>query len=104
MEHHARGGCTLGHWSGQPKPLNGLKAVCFFGGTYDNSNPFEGVDKYIDLDIADDVGIQALRRIKAEGIKRHQLGVILDDDSLRDGHGIWYDIHAGDAEGATSAG
>ena len=93
---------------GNPNPAERIEGgmLSFGGDTDDNSNPFEvRLDKYIDLDIADDVvGIQALRRIKAEGIKRHQLGVILDDESLRDGHGIWYDIHAGDAEGTTSAG
>jgi glycine cleavage system aminomethyltransferase T len=32
--------------------------------------------------VADDVvGIQALRRIKAEGVKRHQLGLILDGNT-----------------------
>ncbi|WP_333868043.1 glycine cleavage T C-terminal barrel domain-containing protein [Cypionkella sp.] len=50
------------------------------GDTDDMTNPFEvRLGKYVDLDVADDVvGIQALRRIKAEGIKRHQLGLVLD--------------------------
>lgn len=50
------------------------------GDTDDATNPFEvRMDKYIDLDVADDVvGIHALRQIKANGVKRHQLGVILD--------------------------
>ena len=52
------------------------------GDTDDETNPFEvRLGKYVDLDVPDDVvGIQALRRIKAEGIKRHQLGLILDGD------------------------
>jgi glycine cleavage system aminomethyltransferase T len=52
------------------------------GDTDDVTNPFEvRLGKYVDLDVPDDVvGIQALRRIKAEGIKRHQLGVILEGD------------------------
>jgi glycine cleavage system aminomethyltransferase T len=52
------------------------------GDTDDATNPFEvRLGKYVDLDVPDDVvGIQALRRIKVEGIKRHQLGVILDGD------------------------
>jgi glycine cleavage system aminomethyltransferase T len=52
------------------------------GDTDDDTNPFEvRLGKYIDLHVAEDVvGIQALRRIKAEGIKRHQLGVILEGD------------------------
>jgi glycine cleavage system aminomethyltransferase T len=50
------------------------------GDTDDVTNPFEvRLGKYVDLDVPDDViGIQALRRIKAEGVKRHQLGLILD--------------------------
>lgn len=52
------------------------------GDTDDDTNPFEvWLGKYVDLDVADDVvGIQALRRIKVEGVKRHQLGLILDGD------------------------
>jgi glycine cleavage system aminomethyltransferase T len=52
------------------------------GDTDDDTNPFEvRLGKYVDLDVPDDVvGIQALRRIKAEGVKRHQLGVVLEGD------------------------
>ena len=52
------------------------------GDTDDDTNPFEvRLGKYVDLDVADDVvGIKALRRIKAEGVKRHQLGLILEGD------------------------
>ena len=53
------------------------------GDTDDETNPFEvRLGKYVDLDVPDDVvGIQALRRIKAEGVRRHQLGVILEGDT-----------------------
>lgn len=53
------------------------------GDTDDATNPFEvRLGKYIDLDVPDDVvGIQALRRIKADGVKRHQLGLILNGDT-----------------------
>ena len=52
------------------------------GDTDAETNPFEvRLGQYVNLDVADDViGIQALRRIKAEGIKRHQLGLILAGD------------------------
>lgn len=52
------------------------------GDTDDMTNPFEvRLGKYVDLDVADDVvGIKALRRIKAEGVKRHQLGLVLEGD------------------------
>ena len=71
------------------------------GDTDDATNPFEvRLGKYVDLDVADDVvGIQALRRIKAEGVKCHQLGLVLEgetpsplgfrrEDILRDGKRI----------------
>ncbi len=50
------------------------------GDTDEQTNPFEvRLGKYVDLDVPDDVvGIQALRRIKAEGIRRHQLGLVLE--------------------------
>jgi glycine cleavage system aminomethyltransferase T len=55
------------------------------GDTDDMTNPFEvRLGKYVDLDVADDVvGIQALRRIKAEGVKRHQLGLVLEGETPR---------------------
>ncbi len=54
-----------------------------YGGDTDAAtNPFEvRLGKYIDLDLPDEViGVRALRRIHAEGPKRHQLGVVLDGD------------------------
>lgn len=52
------------------------------GDTDHETNPFEvRLGKYVDLNVPDEVvGIKALRRIKAEGIKRHQLGLVLDGD------------------------
>ena len=52
--------------------------VSYGGDTDETTNPFEvRMSKYVDLHVPDDtVGIQALRKIAAEGPKRHQLGVI----------------------------
>lgn len=52
------------------------------GDTDDATNPFEvRMERYLDLDAPDDViGIVALRRIHAAGVRRHQLGVIFDID------------------------
>jgi aminomethyltransferase len=52
------------------------------GDTDENTNPFEvRLGKYVDLDVSDEVvGIQALRKIKREGPKRHQLGLVLEGD------------------------
>jgi glycine cleavage system aminomethyltransferase T len=53
------------------------------GDTDEATNPFEvRLGKYVDLDVPDDVlGIQSLRRIKAAGIQRHQLGLVLAGDT-----------------------
>jgi glycine cleavage system aminomethyltransferase T len=50
------------------------------GDTDAQTNPFEvRLGKYVDLHVPDDVvGIKALRRIKAEGARRHQLGLRLE--------------------------
>lgn len=52
------------------------------GDTDAHTNPFEvRLEKYVDLDVPDDtLGIKALRRIAQEGVKRHQLGLILEGD------------------------
>ncbi len=54
----------------------------------DNTSPFEvRLGKYVDLDVADDVvGIHARRRIMAEGIKCHHLG--LAHELAEEGQGL----------------
>ena len=68
--------------------------LSYGGDTDDQTNPYEvRLGKYIDLHVADDVvGIGALRRIHAEGAKRHQLGVILDGDSPTQLGFLWHEI------------
>ena len=52
------------------------------GDTDAATNPFEvRLARYVDLDVPDDtVGIAALRRIAAEGPRRHQLGLVLEGE------------------------
>lgn len=66
------------------------------GDTDDDTNPFEvRLEKFVDLDVGDEVvGIDALRRIRSDGPRRHQLGLILDDDEPAEHHSDWYDILA----------
>ena len=54
--------------------------VSYGGDTDQNTNPYEvRMGKYVDLSVPDDtIGIQALRRIAAEGPRRHTLGIVLD--------------------------
>lgn len=57
--------------------------ISYGGDTDAATNPFEvRMGRYVDLDVPDDtVGIAALRRIAAEGPKRHSLGLVLDGDA-----------------------
>jgi aminomethyltransferase len=68
--------------------------LSYGGDTDSETNPFEvRLGKYIDLDVGDDVvGIQALRRIHAEGPARHQLGVMLDGEEPTELGFHWHQI------------
>jgi aminomethyltransferase len=54
--------------------------VSYGGDTDETTNPFEvRMGRFVDLEVPDDtIGIAALRRIAAEGPKRHTLGVMLE--------------------------
>ncbi|MEP6885525.1 MAG: glycine cleavage T C-terminal barrel domain-containing protein [Gammaproteobacteria bacterium] len=56
--------------------------LSYGGDTDERTNPFEvRLGKYVDLNVPDDViGIDALRRIHADGPRRQQLGVALEGD------------------------
>ena len=71
--------------------------LSYGGDTDDQTNPFEvRLGKYVDVNLPDEVvGIQALRKIKAEGPKRQQLGVILEDETPAAPSFIWFDILSG---------
>ena len=67
---------------GNPNPWERVESglLSWGGDTDDETNPFEvRMTRFVDLDAPDDViGIDALRRIKADGPRRWQLGVHLD--------------------------
>ena len=68
--------------------------ISYGGDTDAQTNPFEvRMGKYVDLHVPDDtVGIAALRRIKAEGPRRHSLGVVLEGTApLQPGYS-WYPL------------
>ncbi len=69
--------------------------LSYGGDSDDTTNPYEvRLGKYIDLHVADDViGVQALRRIHAEGPRRQQLGVKLDGDKPTTLGFHWHAIH-----------
>ena len=71
--------------------------LSYGGDTDERTNPYEvRLGKYIDLDVPDDViGIAALRRIHAEGPRRHQLGVVLEGETPTQLGFLWHEIHAG---------
>jgi len=79
---------------GNPNPVERIESglLSYGGDTDDQTNPFEvRLGKYVDLHLDDDVvGVTALRMIKAGGIKRQQLGIVMDASERRSGHAIWY--------------
>ncbi len=81
---------------GNPTPSERIEnGLLSWGGDCDRqTNPFEvRLGRFVDLDVPDDViGIQALRRISAEGPARHQLGIVLEGDDPRPGHSVWFDV------------
>ena len=85
---------------GNPNPVERIEGgmLSYGGDTDDQTNPFEvRLDRYVDLDLPGDViGIPALRAIKAEGVKRQQLGIVLDKQERRAGHAIWYEVRKDD--------
>jgi aminomethyltransferase len=68
--------------------------LSYGGDSDDQTNPFEvRLGKYVDLELPDEViGIQALRRIRASGVRRHQLGVVLESSEPADPAFRWYPI------------
>ncbi|MEM6659606.1 MAG: glycine cleavage T C-terminal barrel domain-containing protein [Pseudomonadota bacterium] len=62
--------------------------------TDENTNPFEvRMSKFIDLDVQDDViGVKALRRLRAKGVRRHQLGITLDIPEEPEQQATWLTI------------
>ena len=64
------------------------------GDTDSRTNPFEvRLGQYVDLDLDNSViGIAALRKIEAEGPKRHQLGIIIDETTKGEFKYDWEDI------------
>lgn len=82
---------------GNPNPAERIEGgmLSFGGDTDDVTNPYEvRLGQYVDLHLDDEVvGIQALRRIHAEGVRRRQMGIILDDETPEKGHAVWFDVH-----------
>lgn len=81
---------------GNPNPVERIESglLSYGGDTDDNTNPFEvRLEKYTELNIDDEIiGRKALRSIHQTGIKRHQLGVVLEGEEAGAGHAIWYDV------------
>ncbi len=69
--------------------------ISYGGDTDGKTNPFEvRMGKYINLDVPDDViGIHALRQVHKQGVKRQQLGVLLDGDQPTQLGFHWHGIY-----------
>ncbi|MEM8697595.1 MAG: glycine cleavage T C-terminal barrel domain-containing protein [Pseudomonadota bacterium] len=81
---------------GYPNPSERTESGLLNWGTDtdETTNPLEvRLDRFIDLDLSDDViGIRALRQIKADGVGRHQLGIMLEGVQEDENQSIWLDI------------
>lgn len=80
-------GAPWGIGPGNPNGIERIESGLLSYGTDtdDETNPYEvRMGKFVDLSLPDDViGIKALRAIKAAGVKRHQLGLVLEgEDAL----------------------
>lgn len=64
------------------------------GDTDDETNPFEvRMDRFVDLHVPDEVvGVQSLRTIVSTGVKRHQLGAVLEGDVPHQPDSDWMSI------------
>ncbi len=64
------------------------------------TNPFEvRMGKYVNFELPDEViGMKALKRIHAEGIKRHQLGLILNSETPMNRNRRWMELYQGEAK------
>lgn len=84
---------------GTPHPCERIEGglLSYGGDTDDETNPFEvRLSRYVDLDVPDEViGIKALRRIRKEGPRRHQLGVVLDGGQPSAPGFLWHPILKG---------
>ena len=63
-----------------------------------HTNPFElGLDRLINLDMdADFIGKAALHRIREEGVKRKQVGLVIDTDPLKGPNTTFWPMNAGE--------
>jgi len=71
----------------------------------DNTNPFEvGLGKFVDLDQdVDFVGKEALKKIKAEGIKRNLVGLEIHTEPLKQTAEFWVVEYKGKAVGTITS-
>lgn len=89
-------GRPFGIGPGNPNPVERIESglISWGSDTDAETNPFEiRMGRFVDLDINEDViGLEALRQIKAEGPKRHTLGVKIDGATPAQGLIRWHRI------------
>ena len=102
-------GASHGIGPGNPNLCERIESgLLSYGGDSDETtNPFEvRMGKYVDLDLPDDViGIAALKQLHASGIKRQQLGVVLEGTTPKPFGFTWKRVSQGGADiGAMTCG
>lgn len=89
-------GQPYGIGPGNPNACERIESgLLSWGGDTDAyTNPFEvRMEPYVSLDLSDEtIGLSALQHIVRQGVRRHQLGVILDGKNPMKLPFIWYDI------------
>ena len=97
----AEAGRPYGIGPGNPNAAERIESglLSWGGDTDDLTNPFEvRMERYVHLDADDDViGMQALRKLHSDGIKRHQLGVQLELQQPAPGYGLCGELRVNDA-------
>lgn len=92
----AEAGAPFGIGPGYPNPSERTESGLLNWGTDtdEETNPFEvRLGRFLDMDVGDDViGVLALRRIKADGVRRHQLGIMLESAEEPEDQSIWFPI------------
>ncbi|MEO0821307.1 MAG: glycine cleavage T C-terminal barrel domain-containing protein [Pseudomonadota bacterium] len=89
-------GRPFGIGPGYPNPSERTESGLLNWGidTDETTNPFEvRMERFVDLEVDDAViGVPALRRIKAAGVKRHQLGIMLEGAEEAEDQSLWLEI------------
>ena len=98
MEAGSKFGLHPGHTSSIRRIEAGM--LSYHADMDSDTNPFElGLDRLVDLEMdADFIGKEALKKISKEGIKRKQVGLVIDCDPLTGPNSEFWQIYLGNLQ------